>query len=99
MCDVPIPVGARIVSRKTFLKDSRARRTAEIEHDFVQDKDDCTGVSVFRLAFSCGAESGAYRQRPQDRDWLHQTGRTIALATRGDHVAPTKTVELALEPI
>ena len=55
----PIPVGARIVSRKTFLKDTRARRTAEIEHDFAQDKDSWsasvegvkwTGVSVFRLA-------------------------------------------------
>ena len=53
----PTP-GARLVSRKTLLKDSRARRTAEIEHDFVQDKDawsasiegvKWTGVSVFRL--------------------------------------------------
>ena len=31
----PIPDGTRIASRKTF----RARRTAEIEHDFAQDKD------------------------------------------------------------
>ena len=55
----PIPDGTQIVSRKTFLKDSRERRTAEIEHVFVRDKDawsasiegvKWTGVSVFRLA-------------------------------------------------
>ena len=54
-----VPVGARTVSRKTFSKDSRARRTVEIEHDFIQDKDawsasvegvKWTGVSMFRLA-------------------------------------------------
>ena len=54
----PIPDATRIVSRKTFLKGSRARRTAEIEHDVAQDKNawsasiegvKWTGVSVFRL--------------------------------------------------
>ena len=34
-----IPHDTRILSRKTFLKDSHARRTVEIEHDFVKDKD------------------------------------------------------------
>ena len=38
----PIPDGERLVSRKTFLKDSHARRTAEIEHDFVRDMDTWT---------------------------------------------------------
>ena len=55
----PIPDGTQIASRKTFLKDSRERRTAEIEHVFVRDKDawsaslegvKWTGVSMFRLA-------------------------------------------------
>ena len=62
----PFPVGARIVSRKTFLKDTRARRSAKNEHDLVQDKDawsasiegvKWTAVSVFRLTGK-GRETG-----------------------------------------
>ena len=47
----PIPDGTRIVSRKTFFKDSHARRTADIEHDFVHRRPSKeSGVSMFRLA-------------------------------------------------
>ena len=54
-----IPAGVQILSRKTFLSDTRVRRTAEIEHDFNRDKDawsasiegvKWTGVYVFRMA-------------------------------------------------
>ena len=33
----PIPDGTRIVSRKTFFKDLRERRTAGVEHVFVRN--------------------------------------------------------------
>ena len=53
------------------------------------DKRVCVSLSI-----SCGAKSDAHWQRPCDRDRLHQAERTVALATGGDHVRPTKTVEL-----
>ena len=100
-----VPDGTQIVSRKTFLKDSRERRTAEIEHV-------CEGclVSVHRgsqmdrrvyvpLGIPCRAESDAYCQRTWDWNRLHQAGRTIALATGSDHVSTTETVKLALGQI
>ena len=64
------------VLRKTFLRDARARRTAEIEHDFNKDKDAWspaakgvkrTGVFCVSLGGRCGTQGGAHRQKPRDR--------------------------------
>ena len=55
----PIPAGVEIVSRKTYLRETRGRRVAELEHNFNDDKDvrsgavdgtKWTGVSVFHLS-------------------------------------------------
>ena len=91
----PIPDGTQIASRKTFLKDSRERRTAEIEHVFVRDKDTWsasiegvkwTGVSMFRLASLVEPK-------------VMRTAKGRELATGSDHVSPTETVKLALGQI
>ena len=69
----PIPVGVEIVSRKTYLRETRGRRVAQLEHNFSDDKDVWSGtvegtkwmgVSVFHLSV---------RQKPWDRDRLLQT--------------------------
>ena len=98
----PIPAGVQILSRETFLRDTRARRLAEIEHDFNKDKgclvclnrrslmDSCVYVSPG----GCGTQGGTQRQRPRDRDRLLQTGCAATLAMGCDQVAPTKTGKL-----
>ena len=69
--------GVEILSRKTFLRETRVRRIAEIEHDFNKDKDawsaaiegvKWTGVSVFRLAACCGTQGDSHRRRPRHRN-------------------------------
>ena len=40
----PIPAGVDIVSRKTYLRETRGRRVAHIEHNFNDDKDIWSGV-------------------------------------------------------
>ena len=55
----PVPVGVEIVSRKTYLRETRGRRVAQLEHNFNDDKDvrsgtvegiKWIGVSVFHLS-------------------------------------------------
>ena len=55
----PIPAGLEIVSRKTYLRETRGRRVAQLEHNFNDDKDVWSGtvegtkwigVSVFHLS-------------------------------------------------
>ena len=55
----PIPVGVEIVSRKTYLRETRGRRDAQLKHNFNHDKDvrsgtvegtNWIGVSVFHLS-------------------------------------------------
>ena len=55
----PIPVGVEIVSRKTYLRETRGRRVAQLEHNFNDDKDVWSGtvegtkwigVSVFHVS-------------------------------------------------
>ena len=54
-----IPVGVEIVSRKTYLRETRGRRVAQLEHNFNDDKDVWSGtvegtkwigLSVFHLS-------------------------------------------------
>ena len=40
----PIPVGVEILSRKTFLRETRGRRVAQLEHNISDDKDIWSGV-------------------------------------------------------
>ena len=89
-------------------KTLRARRTAEIEHDFIQDKDawsasvegvKWTGVSMFRLASPVEPRVMRSGQRSSDRDWLHQARRTVAVVTGSHRTSQTESVKLALGQI
>ena len=40
----PIPVGVEILSRKTYLQETRSRRVAQLEHNISDDKDIWSGV-------------------------------------------------------
>ena len=99
--------GRGIVLVKTVLKDF-ACRTAVIEHDFIQDKDawsasvegvKWTGVSMFRLASLVELRVMRTGQRSSDRDWLHQSRRTVAVVTGSHRTSPTESVKLALGQI
>ena len=57
----PIPVGVEIVSCNSYLRETRGRRVAQLEHNFNDDKDVWSGtvegtkwigVSVFHLSFA-----------------------------------------------
>ena len=57
----PIPVGVEILSRKTYLQETRSRRVAQLEHNISDDKDiwsgvvegsKWTGVSAFHLSIA-----------------------------------------------
>ena len=40
----PIPVGVEILSRRTYLRETRGRRAAQLEHHISDDKDIWSGV-------------------------------------------------------
>ena len=40
----PIPVGVEILSHKTYLRETRGRRVAQLEHNISDDKDIWSGV-------------------------------------------------------
>ena len=40
----PIPVGVEILSRKTYLQETRSRRVAQLEHNITDDKNFWSGV-------------------------------------------------------
>ena len=40
----PIPVGVEILSRKTYLRETRGRRVAQLEHNINDDKEIWSGV-------------------------------------------------------
>ena len=57
----PIPVGVEILSRKTYLQETRSRRVAQLEHNISDDKNlwsgvvegsKWTGVSAFHLSIA-----------------------------------------------
>ena len=55
----PIPAGVEIVSRKTYLRETRGRRVAELEHNFNDDKDACSGtVDCLLLIGRCDTSPG-----------------------------------------
>ena len=69
----PIPVGVEILSRKTYLQETRGRRVAQLEHNINDDKNIWSGViggfQVDRrvclpLVDCCDTTRDAHRQRP-----------------------------------
>ena len=84
----PIPAGVEIVSRKTYLRETRGRRVAQLE--FNDDKDvwsgtvagsKWTGVSVFHLSVAVtphvmGTGKGGDSHRAEPGERLKQLGHT-----------------------
>ena len=91
----PIPAGVEIVSRKTYLRETRGRRVAQLEHNFNDDKDVWSGtvegtkwigVSVFHLsreAPATGTCPGDSHQAEPGEGLKHLRHTGIGTNTRG----------------
>ena len=88
-----IPVGVEILSRKTYLRETRGRRVAQLEHNFNDDKDvwsgtvegtKWTGVSVFHLSVAVTPHVMRTVEAPA-------TGRVLATATEWNLCGETET--------
>ena len=76
----PIPVGVEILSRKTYLRETRSRRFAQLEHNINDDKNLWSGVVEGSKWIGVGTGYSKPfvqpKRRPRDASWSQLTSGT-----------------------